>query len=153
VLDLYAGSGAVGIEALSRGAETSVLVESDRGAAQTIRANLAVLDLPGGRLVTDRVERFAATPATTATTPFDVVFLDPPYAVTDDALRAVLTDLLANGHLADGALVVVERASRGGAFAWPAGVTHDRTREYGEAALWYGRAAVPGRAAGEGNAR
>lgn len=139
VLDLYAGSGAVGLEALSRGATAATLVESDRNAARTIRANLTALGLPGGGLVSDRVERYAATPATI---PFDVVFADPPYAVTDDALRAVLADLLANGYLSEGAIVAVERASRGGDFAWPPGIVHDRTRDYGEAALWYGRAAA-----------
>ena len=67
--------------------------------------------------------------------------MDPPYDVADDALRAVVADLLDGAWLADGALVIVERATRGGEWRWPAGVEADRSRRYGEATLWYGRAA------------
>lgn len=142
VLDLYAGSGAVGLEAVSRGADLALLVESGREAARTARANAAELGFTGAgraRVVADRVERLAADPCPDE--PFDVAFLDPPYALDDAALGAVLTALARGGWLAEDALVVVERAGRGGAFTWPAGFVADRSRTYGEAALWYGRAA------------
>jgi 16S rRNA (guanine966-N2)-methyltransferase len=139
VLDLYAGSGAVGLEALSRGADHVLLVESDARAATTIRTNAAAIGLAGAEVRGERVEYLVARGAAGA--PYDVVFLDPPYDVADDDLRAVVTDLLDGAWLADGALVVVERATRGGEWRWPSGVAADRSRRYGEATLWYGRAA------------
>jgi 16S rRNA (guanine966-N2)-methyltransferase len=140
VLDLYAGSGAVGLEALSRGASDVLLVESDPRAASVIRRNIEAVRLPGARLVTDRVERVLARGPGDGPLR-DVVFADPPYAVADDEVHRVLASLHVRGWLAPGALVVVERATRGGAFAWPAGYTPERSRGYGEATLWYGLAA------------
>ena len=139
VLDLYAGSGAVGLEALSRGADHALLVESDARAARTIRDNAAATGLVGADVRAEPVERLVAGGAPAS--PYDVVFLDPPYDVADDALRAVIDDLRDGGWLADRALVVVERATRGGQWHWPDGVEADRSRRYGEATLWYGRAA------------
>lgn len=140
VLDLYAGSGAVGLEALSRGAVDVLLVEADPRAARVIRDNIAAVGLPGARLVTDRVERMLARgPADSARR--DFVFADPPYAVSGDEVDRMLTTLAGLGWLAPGALVVVERATRSGPLAWPAGYETDRSRRYGEATLWYGLAA------------
>jgi len=140
VLDLYAGSGAVGLEALSRGASDILLVESDPRAASVIRRNIEAVGLPGARLLTDRVERVLARgPGDGASR--DIVFADPPYAVSDEEVHRVLASLHGRGWLAPGALVVVERATRGGPFAWPAGYTAERSRGYGEATLWYGLAA------------
>jgi 16S rRNA (guanine966-N2)-methyltransferase len=139
VLDLYAGSGAVGLEALSRGADHVLLVESDPSAARTIRANATKTGLTGAELRAEPVERLLAGGAPAS--PYDVVFLDPPYDVADDTLGVVVSALLDGGWLAEGALVVVERATRGGRWQWPAGVEGDRSRRYGEATLWYGRAA------------
>ena len=139
VLDLYAGSGAVGLEALSRGAAHALLVEADARAARTLAVNVATLGLAGAELRRGRVERVAAHglpgPA------YDVVFADPPYDLTDDELRTVLADL--RPAVADAAVVVVERATRGGAWTWPAGYEEVRSRRYGEATLWYGRATQP----------
>jgi 16S rRNA (guanine966-N2)-methyltransferase len=138
VLDLYAGSGAVGLEALSRGADHVLLVESDAHAAKTIRDNAAAIGLEGAEVRAEPVERVVAAGA--GGSPYDVAFLDPPYDLADDALRAVLSDLLAGSWLASNALLIVERATRGGEWHWPAGVEADRSRRYGEATLWYGRA-------------
>jgi 16S rRNA (guanine966-N2)-methyltransferase len=142
VLDLYAGSGAVGLEALSRGAAHVLLVESDVRAAKTIRDNAAATDLAGAEVRVDRVERLVAGGA--PVTPYDVVFLDPPYDLADGDLRAVITDLLDGGWLAERALLIAERSTRGGEWRWPDGVEGDRSRRYGEATLWYGRAAPAG---------
>lgn len=132
VLDLYAGSGALGLEALSRGAARAVLVESDARAARTARANLAALGLPGGQVVADRVERLlAAGPGGPG---FDVVLADPPY-VLDPA--AAIAALVSRGWLAPGATVVLERSARDRPWVWPAGLEPLRDRRYGEAALWY----------------
>jgi 16S rRNA (guanine966-N2)-methyltransferase len=145
VLDLYAGSGAVGLEALSRGAAHALLVEAQPGVARLVRANLRTAGLAGAEVSVARAERLAAgpVPGPVPGEPYDIAFLDPPYTVTDEAVRAVLTDLLGNGWLSPGALVVVERASRGGEFGWPAGYVTERSRRYGEGTLWYGRAAGP----------
>jgi 16S rRNA (guanine966-N2)-methyltransferase len=137
VLDLYAGSGAVGLEALSRGAEHVLLVESDPRAARVIRDNIAAIGLPGAEVLTDRVERVLARgPASTQK--YDVVFADPPYAQPGDEVSAVLQTLSDHAWLAPGALVIVERATRSGPVSWPAGFEPDRARRYGEASFWYG---------------
>ena len=136
VLDLYAGSGAVGLEALSRGASHVTLVESAAPAVRAIRANVAALGLPGVRVIADRVERFlAAAPGER----YDLVFADPPYALPQADLTAVLSTL-APAWLAPDAVVVVERASRDPDLTWPDGYVPDRARRYGEATFWYGRA-------------
>jgi len=156
VLDLYAGSGAVGLEALSRGAEHVLLVENGARAARTIRENIEAIGLPGAVLAADKVERVLArgpAPAGGQDGPapaggrdgtqadrYDVVFADPPYALPDAAVSRVLALLAGRGWLAPGALVIVERATRSGPLSWPAGFVPDRARRYGEATFWYGLA-------------
>ena len=137
VLDLYAGSGAVGLEALSRGAAAAVLVETDVRAAAVIRRNAESLGLPGARVVVDRVERFLAGPATA----YDVVFADPPYALAEEIVTRMLAAVLP--WLADVAVVVVERSTKAPEPAWPAGVERVQQRKYGDGTLWYGRAVEP----------
>jgi len=143
VLDLYAGSGAVGLEALSRGAADVLLVESDSRAARVIKENIAAVGLPGARLVTDKVDRTLARGPEGAPAR-DFVFADPPYAAGDDELSRILIQLASQGWLAHNALVVLERATRSGSPPWPAGYDSDRSRRYGEATLWYGLAAGSG---------
>ncbi|WP_432187105.1 16S rRNA (guanine(966)-N(2))-methyltransferase RsmD [Streptomyces sp. Tue6028] len=139
VLDLYAGSGAVGLEALSRGAGHTLLVEADARAARIIRENVKSLGLPGAEVRSGKAEQIIRTAPPAS--PFDLVFLDPPYAVTDDDLREILLTLRSEGWLAAEALVTVERSTRGGAFGWPDGFEAIRARRYGEGTFWYGRAA------------
>jgi 16S rRNA (guanine966-N2)-methyltransferase len=142
VLDLYAGSGAVGLEALSRGATDVILVESDPRAAQVIKENLAAVGLPGARLIADKVARaLARGPA--GARPRDFVFADPPYALSDTELAAVLAALVDQEWLAPAAVIAVERATRSGPLSWPHGYQPDRSRKYGEATLWYGLATGP----------
>jgi 16S rRNA (guanine(966)-N(2))-methyltransferase RsmD len=145
--DLYAGSGAVGLEAYSRGADHVLLVESDPKAARVVRSNIAALDAaPAVRLAVGSVSRVLAEGPDER--PYDIVFADPPYAVPDEEISAMLAALVASppakgshgGWLAADAVVVVERSSRGGGPEWPRGVTPLRTRRYGETTLWYGRA-------------
>ncbi len=140
-LDLYAGSGAVGLEALSRGATDVILVESDPRAAAVIRTNIATIGLPGARLLTGKVERVLAPGPSPGTRRRDFAFADPPYALPDGELQQVLTALASQGWLAPGAVVAVERATRSGPLTWPGGLEPDRSRIYGEATLWYGLAA------------
>lgn len=137
-LDLYAGSGAVGLEALSRGARPVWLVESNREAAGVIRQNLRVLDdLRTG--VTVRVGAVRRVVGESAPAVFDVAFLDPPYARSGEALAQELGMLVEHGWLAAEAVVVVERATRSGEFDWPGGFTPYRERRYGDTTLWYAR--------------
>ena len=154
VLDLYAGSGAVGLEALSRGADHVLLVEQGSRATRVIRENIEAIGLPGAVLAADRVERVLArgpAPAGGQDSPapagdqdrpeggrYDVVFADPPYALADTAVSQVLSLLADQGWLAPSALVIVERATRSGPVSWPDGFVPDRTRRYGEATFWYG---------------
>ncbi|MYW65301.1 16S rRNA (guanine(966)-N(2))-methyltransferase RsmD [Streptomyces sp. SID8379] len=140
VADLYAGSGAVGLEALSRGSAHALLVEADARAARTIRENIKAVGLPGAEARTGKAEQIIAGPP--PATPYDLVFLDPPYAVSDDDLQEILLTLRTEGWLADDALVTVERSTRGGEFHWPDGFEGLRSRRYGEGTFWYGRAAL-----------
>ena len=140
VLDLYAGSGAVGLEALSRGASHTLLVEADARAARTIRENVKNLGLPGAEVRAGKAEQIIQAPAPTE--PYDIVFLDPPYKVTDDDLREILLTLRTEGWLAPEAIVTVERSTRGGEFTWPPGFDAVKARRYGEGTFWYGRAAA-----------
>ena len=140
--DLYAGSGAVGLEALSRGASFTLLVESDAHAARVIRDNIvAVRAGPAARLVTGKVSQVLALPPEGG--PFDVVFADPPYAVPDEEITEVQRLLVEHGWLAGDAVVVLERSTRtavrGAGLTWVDGITPDRVKRYGETTLWYGR--------------
>lgn len=138
-LDLYAGSGAVGLEALSRGAGHVLLVESDARAARVIRENIAALRAaPAVRLVTGKVAQVLAAGPPDGQ-PYDVVFADPPYAVPDAQITAMLAALVDGGWLAAGAMVVIERATRDEPVTWVDPVTAERSRRYGETTLWYGR--------------
>ncbi|GAA1574986.1 16S rRNA (guanine(966)-N(2))-methyltransferase RsmD [Kribbella sancticallisti] len=135
VLDLYSGSGAIGLEALSRGAKRVVLVEADRKAADVIAANIKAVGLPGATLLVRPAEKVAS--GDNSAGPFDLVVADPPYLLETVELQGVLTSLVANGWLAADAVVVVERGKRE-PWEWPEGFTALRDRKYGEARLWYG---------------
>ncbi|MEO3935792.1 16S rRNA (guanine(966)-N(2))-methyltransferase RsmD [Dermatophilaceae bacterium Soc4.6] len=138
VLDLYAGSGALGLECASRGATDVLLVESARGAAAVARANAAALaDVLAPAQVqvrADTVERvLSGRPVGRAA---GVVLLDPPYDVSQDRLAAVLAQLVGRGWLTPDALVVVERSARSPEPAWPAGLVLEDQRRHGETTVW-----------------
>lgn len=133
VLDLYAGSGALGLEAASRGAVRVVLVESAREAARVCRDNASVLGLTGVQVVADRVLPYLRGRQPGADV--DLVLVDPPYELSEADLCEVLTAL--TDHLAEGAVVVVERSSRTSEPVWPAGLQRTDERRYGETVLWF----------------
>jgi 16S rRNA (guanine966-N2)-methyltransferase len=137
-LDLYAGSGAVGLEAWSRGAGVVTLVEHDRRTASMIAANARGLGFAKAHVVTGPVAGVLGRPPSA---PYDIAFLDPPYASSDTDLAADLTSLVGQGWLVPGAMVVVERASRGAEPDWPDGLDGSRQKKYGETVLWYVHAA------------
>jgi len=137
VLDLYAGSGALGLEAASRGAAAVVLVERNGGAARVAKANAALVARPLGAdaasisVVASSVASFLGS----ATGPFDVVFLDPPYELGDGDLAEDLSALVP--LLSADALVIVERSSRSPEPQWPDGLGPDQPKKYGETTIWF----------------
>jgi 16S rRNA (guanine(966)-N(2))-methyltransferase RsmD len=137
VADLYAGSGAVGLEAASRGAARVLLVEAHPAAARAVRANIATLK--AGAVATLAATKVEQAVAAAPDEPYDVIFADPPYDLGEAALAGVLAALAGNGWLAPEGVLVVERSTRSPEPAWPDVVTVTRGRRYGETTLWYGR--------------
>jgi 16S rRNA (guanine966-N2)-methyltransferase len=127
VLDLFAGSGALGLEALSRGAGSAVFVESDPKAIKVIEANIKTSGLSGARAVRRRVADHLQHPGR----PSDLVFADPPYDMADRDVAGLLADLTA-GAVAHEGLVVLERAARSTPTAWPEAFGDVAIRRYGE---------------------
>lgn len=138
-LDLYAGSGALGIEAVSRGAVHATFVERDRRAARTLRENLAALRVRATVHVTD-VSRFVRDlDAVAPPAPFDIVLCDPPYETSADDVMAVLTTLARTRRLARDAVLVVERDRHSPPLQPPPGtpLVVTATRSYGDTVLYY----------------
>ncbi|MCA9550317.1 MAG: 16S rRNA (guanine(966)-N(2))-methyltransferase RsmD [Myxococcales bacterium] len=136
VLDLYAGTGAVALEALSRGAAAAVCVEKARHALAALAENAAALG--AGTALVVRAQPVATALAALARegARFDLIFADPPYDLAQDALPAVLA--AAAGLLADGGVVVLEHRRSDPAPAAPAGLVMTKSRRHGEAAMsWY----------------
>ncbi|ANZ42923.1 16S rRNA (guanine(966)-N(2))-methyltransferase RsmD [Lentzea guizhouensis] len=138
VLDLYAGSGALGFEALSRGAEHATFVESDKRAVEVLKSNAKDLGLANVTVVNRTAEAFVAGEGEE----FDVVFADPPYAVGDEELAKVLAGVAP--RLAGDAVLVVERASRSAEPPWPGGVEPLRAKKYGDTTVYWGRVRADG---------
>ncbi|WP_022881120.1 16S rRNA (guanine(966)-N(2))-methyltransferase RsmD [Gryllotalpicola ginsengisoli] len=138
VLDLYAGSGALGLEAASRGAASVVLVEKNPAAARVAKTNAGLVARAFGRSDAPQIA-LRTTPVRSyfgsAAGPFDLVFSDPPYELGESDVAADLAALAP--LLAPGALVVVERSARSPEPAWPAGLVPERVKGYGETALWF----------------
>lgn len=151
VLDLFAGTGALGIEALSRGAQELVSVESAAPAASLISSAFSALKRQRGwergmtvRLVRRRAEQFVAgyipstmTAAAAEKERFDVIFIDPPYAFETDACNRMLSDLVEGGLAAFNTVIVLERSTRSDDPTPPDGWTITDRRDYGETAVFY----------------
>ncbi len=140
-LDLYAGSGAVGLEAWSRGAGVVTLVEQDRRTAALVGDNARALGFAKADVRASSVTTVLNRPPTA---PYDVVFSDPPYPLDEAGVASDLAALAERGWLVPGALVVVERSARSPEPAWPEGFADTRAKRYGETVLWYGHAALDG---------
>jgi 16S rRNA (guanine(966)-N(2))-methyltransferase RsmD len=132
VLDLYAGSGALGLEALSRGAASVIFVESDRRAADVISRNIAAVGLPGATL---RRGSVASVLAAGASSPVQLVLADPPYDVPAAEIDALPGLLTGRGWAGTGTVVVIERAAAGLSVSWPSGWTPWPSRRYGDTRL------------------
>ncbi len=137
VLDLYAGSGALALEALSRGGGLATAVESGSQACAVIRANSASLDLPVTVVRSDVVTWVRSGSGSK----FDLVFIDPPYEVDSAELSGLLRELAQREVLSDQAVVVVERATRSANLDWPEGFDQVTDRRFGDTkvsrAVWY----------------
>ncbi|MGV1035798.1 MAG: 16S rRNA (guanine(966)-N(2))-methyltransferase RsmD [Candidatus Nanopelagicales bacterium] len=131
VLDLFAGSGALGLEARSRGAVHATLVDSGRDAVRVCRENVELIGLTADVVGSD-VMRYVARPADSR---FDVVFADPPYDLPATWLENMLDNLAANGWLARDAVVILERAAADSQIAWPRGFVEDGERRLGDTVL------------------
>lgn len=140
VLDLYAGSGGLGLEALSRGAARVTFVEHDRRALAALRRNIEAVALPGTTVLAMDVP--AALAGDLDDAPFDVVLADPPYDTSAADLARVLAAV--PRQLADGALVTVERSRRDAAPTWPVELLPDEPRRYGDTTLHRARRAAAG---------
>jgi 16S rRNA (guanine966-N2)-methyltransferase len=137
VLDLFAGTGAVGLEALSRGAAWATFVDSDRTAYELIRRNVAAVGIDRAEI--HRRPAAAYLVGGGCDHPFDLAFVDPPYAFAEQPLAVLLGTLATPDWLADGAVVVVERSARGAEPQWPEALEPIKQKRYGEGVLWYGR--------------
>lgn len=148
VLDLYAGSGALALEAVSRGAASAVLIEHSKQAAGVCRTNAAAVlkafdrsgagHRPRVDVRQNTVRSFLAQAADRST---NLVFIDPPYDVTDSELSEVLAALVP--RLSDDAIVVVERSARSPEPGWPAALELFRSKSYGETAVWFAQPTAP----------
>lgn len=136
VLDLYAGSGALGLEAVSRGAASADMVEKAPRAAAVLSRNAAKVATSLGSAIDIRVHRAdVAAYLRTPRGPFDVVFIDPPYEHGEAELTSTLTLLV--DALADGAIVIIERSARTPQPSLPEGLRQTRAKEYGDTTLWW----------------
>jgi 16S rRNA (guanine966-N2)-methyltransferase len=132
VLDLYAGSGALGLEALSRGATAAVFVESDQRAAAVIAQNIKTLGVAAAIL---RRGTVASVLAAGSDHPVDLVLADPPYDVDAADIEEMLSELTTRGWAGNGTVAVVERAACGPPLRWPAGWAVWPERKYGDTRL------------------
>jgi 16S rRNA (guanine966-N2)-methyltransferase len=140
VLDLYCGSGALGLEAASRGAATVVMVDASRQAVEAARQNVTSLGFSRVAVVLSSVQRYLARQPGSAAS---LVLADPPYATGQDEVSEMLTALTERQWLQPSALVLLERASRSMEPAWPRGLVRQAVRRYGDTAVWQARWSAP----------
>lgn len=131
VLDLFAGSGALGLEALSRGASSAMFVENDRRAADVIARNIATIGLPGAAVRRAAVSSVLAL-GPDARGPVDLVFADPPYELPAAQVESAIAALQAHGWVRPGTVMVVERPTHGPELTWPPGWEQWPARRYGD---------------------
>ena len=140
VLDLFAGSGALGLEAVSRGARSVTFVESHRPTLEVLRRNVSGLAGPSAGAASSVMgEPVGRALLRGADEPYDLVLADPPYAMPEEELADVLALLVLHRWLAVDAVVVVERSSRSPEPRWPAGLGSVDERRYGETRVWWAR--------------
>jgi len=145
ILDLFAGSGAMGLEALSRGASLVHCVEKDDAAAKTISTNASLVQKaqPVGvfHLFHMSAQKFVEG---TPQNQYHFIYIDPPYDFSDSEISTILEKLHANNFFKDGAVIAIERASKTKQPVWPHGYEPSRTKVYGQASIYYANYAKNG---------
>ena len=145
ILDLFAGSGAMALEALSRGASLVHCVEKDDGAAKTISTNASLVQKaqPVGvfHLFHMAVQKFVEGEAQNQ---YHFVYVDPPYDFADSDLTKILENMHSNNFFKDGAIIAIERATKSTQPEWPEGYEPSRTKVYGQASIYYANHAKNG---------
>ena len=145
ILDLFAGSGAMGLEALSRGASLVHCVEKDDAAAKTISTNASLVQKaqPVGvfHLFHTSAQKFVEG---TPQNQYHFIYIDPPYDFSDSEISTILEKLHTNNFFKDGAVIAIERASKTAQPVWPQGYEPSRTKVYGQASIYYANYAKNG---------
>jgi len=138
-LDLFAGSGAVGVEALSRGAALVEAVESNQVSADVCKQNFELLSNQSG------VGKFKVHCNTTfeflnhtASEPYEIIYIDPPYEVANSEIEKILKKILTLNLLNKHGVVAIERDAKAKSFIWPDGFTEEKIRSYGAGSIHYG---------------
>ena len=138
-LDLFAGSGAVGVEALSRGAGLVESIESNSESAQVCEKNFGLL------LNQPNLGKFKVHETTTfeyinnlANKQFEIIFLDPPYEVANIEIEKILRKILSGNLLGKFGVIAIERDAKAATFTWPDGLQEVKVRSYGQGAIHYG---------------
>ena len=138
-LDLFAGSGAVGVEALSRGAGLVESVENNPDSAEVCEKNFELLkNQPNlGKFKVHKTTTFEYLNHL-ANKQFEIIFLDPPYEVSNVEIEKILKKILSNNLLSKFGVIAIERDAKGEAFTWPEGFEEVKIRSYGQGAIHYG---------------
>mgnify|MGYP003338603886 FL=1 len=138
LLDLFCGSGAIGVEALSRGAAVVHAVDKEEDATQIARQNFALLEgYPGigsASVFTMAAHRYLESLSNIT---FDIIFIDPPYETKNENVEKILGEIAARQLMKSGGIVAVERETRQSPFTWPMGFEPLKEREYGIATIYY----------------
>ena len=136
-LDLFSGSGAVGVEALSRGAANVYSVEDHSPTAGIAAKNFELVSNPSGEftVITSTAERFVATPHQIS---FDIIFMDPPYDLANSEIEKILTEINSNNLLKRNGIIAIERETKKAQFAWPEPFIEEKVRSYGQGSIFYG---------------
>ena len=136
-LDLFSGSGAVGVEALSRGAANVYSIEDHASTAAIASKNFGLVNSESGKftVITSLAERYVATPHQIA---FDIIFMDPPYDVANNIIENILTEINSNNLLKRNGIIAIERKTKKAQFSWPTPFIEEKIRSYGEGSIFYG---------------
>jgi 16S rRNA (guanine966-N2)-methyltransferase len=137
VLDLFAGSGAVGVEALSRGAKLVHAVEKDVVTSDVAISNFRMVKNASGDFHLFKMSALAYVESPRAVG-YDIIFMDPPYEVENESIEQMLAAIHKNHLLLPGGLIAIERASKGNPFTWPRPFIAEKIRSYGQGSIFYG---------------
>jgi 16S rRNA (guanine966-N2)-methyltransferase len=134
-LDLFAGSGAVGVEALSRGAEIVHAVEDE--VSDLTSSNFALVTNASGKFTVfkNRAKRFLESDASVK---YDIIFMDPPYELSNEEITELLEIIKKRNLIQSRGIITIERRSKSAAFEWPEGMKCEKVRSYGQGSMFYG---------------